>query len=171
MPTLGRLTFVTALLSLAIVAGAATHVGADDRPETAQEGKLAPELALSNWQNSKALKLSELSGKVVLIEFWATWCTTCKAGLAKVKKLAEDYKGKDLVIIGVHDKKDNEKMAAFVERQKIPYACAADDTGATAKKYGVKTLPAFVLIDKKGIVTKIDGEPPIEALEKLVAAK
>jgi hypothetical protein len=79
------------------------------------------------------------------------------------------YKDKKVVLIGIHAQKDCEKMADFVDRNKFGFACCKDDTGATAKAYGAKELPFNVLIDKKGIVRKLDAEIKDAEIDKLLA--
>jgi peroxiredoxin len=89
----------------------------------------------------------------------------------KLIKLHEDYKAKDVVIIGIHVKSGHEKMAEFVDTQKIPYAVCTDDSGATTKRYKVTGIPTVVIIDKKGIVRNPDGEATPEVINKLLAEK
>lgn len=91
--------------------------------------------------------------------------------MPKLKKIHEDYKEKDVVLIGIHVKRGHDKMAEFVEKEKLPYPVCADDTGATTKAYKVTGIPTVVLIDKKGIVRSPDAEVTNEEIDKLLAEK
>ncbi len=103
-------------------------------------GKQAPELQkMKGWINSKTIKLAELRGKVVLLDFWGTWCGPCVHAIPKLIDLHEKYGNKGLVIIGIHDDsmnsvKDLEKEIKKLSKErwdgrKIPFAIALDGGG------------------------------------------
>jgi len=133
-------------------------------------GKQAPELLVEKWLDSEPLKIKNLRGKVILLDFWATWCRPCHIMFPHLKKLYSDYHEKGLEIIGVtryygmfnqmgQDLRNIspadelgwiEKFKAFHE---IPftYAVAGTKDGEiNAKAYGVTGIPHMLLIDKKG---------------------
>lgn len=166
-----RLTSVALTLVLGLVSASAGLVLAEDPPK-ATEGKPAVELTVSNWVNTKdnaALKLADLKGNVVVLKFWATWCGPCKSTLMHFNELTQKYKDKKVTIIGIHDKKECDKMEAFVKRNKLTFACCQDDKGDTSKAYGAKELPFNVLIDKKGVIRKLDAEVNEKEIDKLLA--
>ena len=139
-------------------------------------GKQAPELQkMKGWINSKTIKLADLRGKVVLLDFWGTWCGPCVQVIPELIKLHEKYHDKGLVVIGIHDDsmnsvKDLEKEIEKLSKErwdgrKIPYAIALDGggkckiegtqrttSGATTAAYGINSFPTMVLIDKQGNV-------------------
>src|SRR5262245_45304727 len=86
---------------------------------TAMQGKTAPPLTVTNWINSKPLKLADLKGKVVVLEFWGTWCTTCLSLVPHHNELAKKYADKGLVFIGVCDRKGSEKMPQVAKEHGI----------------------------------------------------
>ena len=130
-------------------------------------GKPAPEILAKKWLNSRAIKVNRLKGKVVIVDFWATWCSPCRAVIPNLVELYEEKKNEGLVILGytrfygqyrddiqnlgkVEPKKELEKVKEFLERFKIKYpvAIAEDKTGF--EKYFIKGIPTLVFIDKNG---------------------
>jgi thiol-disulfide isomerase/thioredoxin len=158
-------------------------------------GKEAPELQkIKGWINSKPLTLTELRGKVVLLDFWGTWCGPCLFEMPKLIDLHEKYHDKGLVIIGIHndvmnsvkdlEKEINKLSKERWEGRKIPFALALDGggkckiegtkltcEGATTAAYGIQSWPTMVLIDKQGKVVGdfYPGGPNNELLERLLA--
>ena len=122
------------------------------------QGKLAPPLVLTNWINSKPLKLDELKGKVVLLEFWATWCPSCIAMIPHHNELAKKYADQGLVFIGICDEDKAEKMPALAKTTGIQYPIAVDIGNATSHTYKCDSTPDFYLIDRKGILRWPDIE-------------
>jgi cytochrome c biogenesis protein CcmG/thiol:disulfide interchange protein DsbE len=135
---------------------------------TALHGKPAPALALKEWLNSSALTLGELKGKIVVLDFWATWCGPCIAAVPHTNELQAKYADKGVVIIGVCAVKGGEKMAETVKKHGIKYPVALD-TGDTLKGYLANSFPDYYVIDRQGrlrwgdIVNK-DVEKAIQAL-------
>lgn len=157
-------------------------------------GKEALELQkIKGWINSKPLTLTELRGKVVLLDFWGTWCGPCLFEMPKLIDLHEKYHDKGLVIIGIHNDvinsvKDLEKEINKLSKErwdgrKIPFALALDGggkckiegtkltcEGATTAVYGIQSWPTMVLIDKQGkVVSDFYPGPNNELLERLLA--
>ena len=121
--------------------------------------------------DGKETDLSKMKGKVVLIDFWATWCGPCIAELPNVIKAYEDYNDEGFEIIGISldNAKDEDKLKAFVKDKKMTWAHAFDGQGwgnALAKKFGITSIPATFLIGKDGKVVASNLRGP--ALEKAV---
>lgn len=156
-------------------------------------GKEAPELQkIKGWINTRKIKLADLHGKVVLLDFWGTWCGPCVAAMPKLIGLHEKYHHKGLVIIGIHDdsmksvRQLQKKIAQLSEERwkgrKIPFAIALDGggntpiegtertaRGATTAAYGIQSWPTVVLIDKYGkLVKEYNHREDIQLLEKLL---
>ncbi len=138
---------------------------------SAIQGKAPAALQVDGWMNSSPLKLDELKGKVVLIDFWGTWCPPCRASVPKMNELAKKYKEKGLVIIGVSTTRGAEKMSETAKQLGIEYPIAADLDNATVKAYHVDGYPDYFLIDRAGTLRYADvNNGMVEtAVEKLLA--
>ena len=116
------------------------------------EGKAPPTLLATNWLNTngKPVKFEDLKGKVIVIDFWGTWCGPCRAAIPHLKELYSEHKKDGLVIIGIHTTRGSEEMAALVKEKDIPWPIAADDGGKTIRAYKVDSYPDYYLIDRSG---------------------
>lgn len=133
----------------------------------AMQGKPAPELALKEWINSKPLDLDLLKGKIVVLDFWATWCGPCLSAVPHTNKMKKKYAKKGVVIIGVCNQRGAEKMSATVKKYAIEYPVAVD--AGTNASYKVSSYPDYYVIDRRGIlrwadVANNDVEKAIEIL-------
>jgi len=115
-------------------------------------GKAAPEVALTSSLNSAGKpSLSSLRGKVVLLEFWATWCPPCRASIPHLQKLHDTYSKKGLTIISVTNE-DEETVKEFVKENKMTFPVGIDQGDKTMTTYGIKSIPTAFLIDRTGRV-------------------
>ena len=98
-----------------------------------------------------SLSLAELHGKVVLLNFWATWCVPCRKEMPAIEALYQRYKDQGLEVVAISlDKGPASGVGAFVKAVGVTYRVALDPTWATARTYGVRGLPATFLIDRAG---------------------
>jgi len=118
--------------------------------------KKAPELVgLASWMNSKPFLLEELTGKVVLVDFWTYTCINCIRNIPHIKALYEKYKDNGLVVLGVHTpefefEKDVGNVRESVKEYGVTYPVALDNDYATWKAFENRFWPALYLIDEKG---------------------
>ncbi|MEJ5170634.1 MAG: TlpA disulfide reductase family protein [Fimbriimonadales bacterium] len=145
------------LLAAAAVAGFAVFATAQ-RSDSVEsfKGKPMPAFKMTTV-DGKTLTNSSLKGKVLLIDFWATWCGPCKMAAPSVQKLHEKYAKQGLVAIGanVWEQGDSKKKAAeYAKQHKYTYTFthSNDDLAKTLKINGI---PTFLLVDKKGVIQMV----------------
>lgn len=126
-----------------------------ERPEPKKSeliGKPAPEFTLLDVDGAE-VKLSDFKGKVVLLDFWATWCGPCVQAMPQLQSLFENYKGKNVVILGINSwERDQDVVKPFLEEKNITYRILVDPDNEVIAKYGVTGIPTFFIIDKKGFI-------------------
>jgi cytochrome c biogenesis protein CcmG/thiol:disulfide interchange protein DsbE len=139
----------------------------------AMQGNAAPTLHLDNWINGKPMQLSDLKGKIVVLDFWATWCGPCIASIPHNNELSQKYAEKGVVFIGVCAKNGAEKMAETVTKHQIRYPVAADSEGKTVATFKANSYPDYYIIDRNGILRWADfmNEDVEKAIQILVAEK
>jgi thiol-disulfide isomerase/thioredoxin len=117
--------------------------------------------------DGKQSDLKSLRGKVVLLNFFATWCGPCMAAIPHNNELLKNYKDKGLLIVGVctHNR-GQEKMAQTVKDKGIQYPTARDPQLKSQKAWAVQYYPTYAIIDRKGIVRIIGLQP--NNVEKVV---
>jgi cytochrome c biogenesis protein CcmG, thiol:disulfide interchange protein DsbE len=135
-------------------------------------GKDAPDFTLDLVANGETaqISLADLKGKPVLLDFWATWCGPCQAEAPVVNKVAQRFKDKGLVVVGVNTSDSPGRAAPWIKAHGITFPIAYDPD-VVAPKYGVENLPTLVLLSKEGKVLAIRTGVTTDAeLERLVTA-
>ena len=148
-----------ALALLAFVMGcgeAAPPQGADqpappkaDAPHTQAPEAAAPEINAAYWINSGPLTLAGLRGKIVLLEFWATWCPPCLTTIPHLIEMHKDHASQGLVIVSLTNE-PKEKVEPFVKQMGMTYAIGGGST--SGKDYNVRGIPHALLINPAGNV-------------------
>ena len=150
----------------------------------------APELEIAEWIEQEPVKLADLRGRVVLLDFWATWCGPCIQAFPHLSEWHKKYGAQGLTILGVthyYGEGDGQDLTPaaelefirnFKQRYKLPYGFAVADNEKTHRAYYVTGLPTAVLIDRAGRIrfTQIGTGPTAaqelaEQIEKLLAEK
>jgi thiol-disulfide isomerase/thioredoxin len=111
------------------------------------------------WTNVTPLSgapasLDKLRGKVVIIDFWASWCGPCRMLAPKLSALKDRFGAQGLAVVGITTD-DAEKAAVFAERHQMRYGVVVDKTAETSKSYGIAALPTMLLVDKKGVIREV----------------
>ena len=133
------------LLSLALLSTLFFNTAAFS---TAVFAAAAPPFTLPTETDS--VSLAKLSGKVVYLDFWASWCAPCRKSFPWMQELQSRYKDKGLVVIAVNLDKNNDKAKEFLKQFPNDFIVAFDPDGKVAEQYKVMGMPSSYLIDPKG---------------------
>jgi len=169
-----RNTIVAILLALAAAGGvyAFLHHRREMREEhirTLAQRTTAPHFTLPDLEG-KPLQLTTFRGKVVLLDFWATWCAPCKIEVPHLVALQKKYGPQGLQIVGISMDDDAAPVRAFAQEFSINYPVVLGNTELARSYGGVLGLPVAFLIDRDGrIVKRLDGDEKLQGLEKEIA--
>jgi thiol-disulfide isomerase/thioredoxin len=129
-------------------------------------GQAAPALNLSDWHGTPVMA-ADIKGKIVVVDFWATWCGPCKAAVPHNNELAKKYADKGVVVVGACGGGQEERMNAVVDETKMEYP-TGKATNETTKAWGVKWWPHYVVVDRKGTIRAVGIQP--DFVEKVIEA-
>ena len=128
-----------------------------------------------NAVDGKAVDLSKLHGKVVLLDFWATWCAPCMAKLPEIVELNKKYQDKGFQVVGVSFDQDKDALLKVVKAKHMDWPEYFDGKsfdGETAVRFNVDAIPDAWLVDRQGFLHPVDREADLdEEISKLLAAK
>lgn len=134
-----------AVLALALVASRAGE----------QVGRAAPACTLTAIGGSEPISFAPERGKVLWIDFWASWCATCAQSFPFLVALDRDYRARGLEIIGVNLDEEPADAQAFLARYDVGFEQAADPSGRCPQAYGVEALPSAYLVDRSGSIRHV----------------
>jgi len=138
-------------------------------------GKMFPDFNEKDL-NGEALSISRFKGKVVLVDFWATWCGPCISELPNVKAAYSKHRAAGFEIVGISLDQDRNKLKDFIAKHEMPWPQLFDGQGWDSKlgrQYGIRSIPATFLLDREGKVIARDLRGPAleAAVAKALAAK
>jgi peroxiredoxin len=140
------------------------------RPELAR-AKMSPAFSVTTM-DGKQVSMDELQGKVVLLDFWATWCEPCREAMPHIRKVAKKFEGQPLVILSVSLDSDEQKWKEFVEKNEMTWPQYRDNgfSGPVATMFGVHAIPHTYTIDADGVLQEEHiGDASVEGkLKKLL---
>ena len=129
-----------------------------DGDPSAEKGRAAPDFLLEKLDGG-TLRLSDLQGKAVLVNFWATWCQPCRSELPHLVAAYNRYRQEGLEIVAVNLQEDEDTIAGFVEEFGMQFPVVIDRSGDVADKYHVIGIPTSFFIDRSGVVRTIYTGP------------
>ncbi len=160
---------------ISIIVGAAlmTMACGNGSMPTNEEKKLAPSLELDRVDGNGSFSLDQQKGKVVLVDFWATWCAPCISELPHLQKLSESYDPGEFAMVGiVLESGDREDIDEFVKKRSITYPNLLGEEGSKESFGPFLGYPTKYLIDKDGYVVKkyfgVVGDQVTKDVEQLV---
>ena len=158
-PLAGMIVLVSALIALLIFwtpeTTAQTSQPSVESTTIVKEGAQAPNFTVEMFDGTK-VTLSDLKGKVVLVNFWATWCPPCRNELARVEKeIIEKFKGQEFVFLPISRGESKETVAKFREKMGYTFPMGLDTTQSIFKKYATNYIPRNFLVDRDGKVVLV----------------
>ncbi len=118
-------------------------------------GDTAPDFKLPRLERSGDIQLKSYRGKVVYVDFWASWCGPCRLSLPELNKLRKQYRKKGFEVIAINLDEEKDDAMAFLKEFPVAYPTARDVEGITPDKYGLQGMPTAYLIDRKGKISLI----------------
>lgn len=131
-----------------------------------REGFLAPDFTLEALDGGQ-VTLTDLRGKVALVNLWASWCPPCRAEMPAIEKVYQAYQSQGLVVLGINTTyQDSEPQArAFVEQYGLSFPILLDRTGEVSRRYLLRALPTSFFVDRRGVIRSVVvGGPMSETL-------
>lgn len=143
----------------------------------ADVGQKAPEFKAPALTGKTRISLAAYRGKVVYLDFWASWCPPCLTSLPQLEELRKQFPADQFQILAVNVDPDPKKALKFLERTKIGYPSATDPRGTIPTSFGVETMPTSYLIDRNGVIRYVhhgfrkgDTTPLRERIAQLIGA-
>ena len=152
-------TTIALIAAAAVIGGSAPAIGIDQGRGQNDQRALAPDFTLRNLDGER-ITLSDLRGKVVLLNFWATWCPPCRWEIPDLNRIYTTYKDRGVVVLGVSwDDLSNEQIKTFVRNYKVDYPIlhgTQSELSHVGKAYAWEGyLPTTYIIDRKGYVQDV----------------
>jgi thiol-disulfide isomerase/thioredoxin len=115
---------------------------------------MAPPFTLTTSEGEQ-MSLDDMGGKVVLLDFWATWCGPCKEALPEIQRIAKDFAGQPLVVISISGDSDDIAWKTFIAKNHMTWPQFRDANGALRNAYGVSSIPRYFTIDTDGALKSV----------------
>lgn len=151
-----------------LVLGTLARVNAQEKETLVKVGDDVPEFVVEMFDGQK-INIKDLKGKIVLINFWATWCPPCQEELKRVQKeIIDRFKGKDFVFLAISREESKEQVKKFRERNEYTFPMGLDPERKIYSKFATATIPRNFIIDKKGKIVEIEVGYTKEAFAKMI---
>lgn len=160
----GALLVLTVLTAFALVAPRLIAIATGPLPPG--PGVRAPAFS-GQLVSGEPTRLSDYQGRIVLLDFWGTWCPPCVASMPHLQSIQDAYAGKDVIVLGVNqDPGQQAKVRRFLERRNLTFPSVMDP-GSIHRAYGVYSFPSSFVIDKQGVIrAAFRGPAPEQTLRE-----
>ncbi len=156
-------------LILLLIFFAFNFIGCKEKQVQLKVGEVAPRFTLTGLDGRKITVPDDFRGKVVVIRFWADWCTACAREMPAVDYVYHKYRERGLVVLAVNVGQPRDVAQAFVTNLKISYPVLLDTYSLTAKKYGVRGVPFTFILDRSGVIrNKVFGDTERKTFEGMI---
>lgn len=119
-----------------------------------KEGQRAPNATLVDLQGSQ-LKISDLKGRPLIINFWATWCPPCRAEIPELDAVYREHRDKGLEVLGINYGEESETVQGFLKGMEVSYRIVMDPYDEAADRYRIAALPTSFFVDSEGIIRAV----------------
>jgi len=148
-----KLLFTLLFVALPLMASAWSE-RPQEAPVAVTVGSMAPDFTLENVQGEK-VSLSQLRGKVVIVNFWATWCPPCRSEMPSMEVLQRTFKDDGLVLLAINIEKEGRPVVEkFLKESPYSFQILLDDNASVQNRYNVFQFPESFIVDRNGIVVK-----------------
>jgi thiol-disulfide isomerase/thioredoxin len=129
----------------------------------------APEFSGTDLVNDGTVDNASVSGKIVMVDFWSSWCTACRIEASDLSSVYEEYSDKPVEFVGLAIWDETGDVLRYVDRYNVGYPVVIDDEGSTAVTYGVRGVPEKFFLDENGtIIRKVIGPLSAEELRDIL---
>jgi len=134
--------------------------------------RMSPVEVLLQNLNGADVNISDFRGKILFLNFWATWCPTCVAEMPAMEKLHQALKNKDFALVTVSIQESAAEVKRFLKQNQLTFTALLDPTGKTVPGFGLRAIPTTLILDKTGrIVGRVMGPRPWDSRESIAMFK
>ncbi|MEZ4334614.1 MAG: TlpA disulfide reductase family protein [Myxococcota bacterium] len=164
-----RTVALVVLVAIAFAGGAAPALEAGDR---------APDFSAPALDGKGNVALAPYRGKVVYLDFWASWCAPCLKAVPEIEAIRKEFAGKSFQVVAVNLDQQPKKALRFLEKNPVGYPSASDPKGRLPQQFGLETMPTSYLIDGDGVIRYVhrgfqrgDGKALRAEIQKLLGGR
>jgi cytochrome c biogenesis protein CcmG/thiol:disulfide interchange protein DsbE len=133
-----------------------------DRPPAPQVGFAAPDFTLET-RDGGAIRLSDLRGQVVVLNFWATWCPPCRAEMPALQQVYAKYRDQGFAVLAVDVAEGEAQVTPFADQQGLTFPILLDRDGSVSNLYQVRAMPSTYFVDRSGVIRQVTLGGPMTA--------